>query len=382
MEKLDIPENNSLDSLEGVEEMPLKENAESDAKHLERAQTYWESRLKSEHRIETPQKDECIFSIVVPVYNEKVDRIKKQIDSLRAQSIGVNSFEVIYVVNNGVIAEGSENEDILRQNKAMIDFLHSVNDLSVYVIDKSTKDNEILDCNVGKARNRGVAEASLRFYEAGKNGILIQTDADSYFEDTDYLTKIQSVFQDSSEIIGIAGGLVFEFDPDTDSPEIRAELEKKMERLILMKKFGILNKFIKKGKVYSSFKDNTFSGANMISKSFETAVIGGLIDEAAGEDPQFSRDLIEYGARNNKKVLGMKNDLKVITALRDSDRTPSSFKKIFDSMDLARPLEIDGQIITPELIHTLEGEALKRDGGEKLIENMRKMIEEIRVAKV
>ena len=349
--------------------------------NVERAQTYWNTRLENERRIETPQNKECIFSIVVPVYNEDVGRIKKQTESLRAQTVGLNTFEVIYVVNNAVIIEGSDQAEILKHNKEVIDFIRTITDMPVYVIDKSTEGNEIPDCNVGKARNRGVAEASIRFYEAGKNGILVQTDADSYFEDPDYLKKVQSAFEKSPDAIGIAGGLIFEFDPDTNHPERRAELEEKMERLILMKKFDILNKFITRGKTYSPFKSNIFSGANMISKSFETAVIGGLVDKPAGEDPKLSEDLIEFGKQNNKMVLGMKDELKVVTALRDSDRTPSSFKKIFDAIDLTRPLEIGGQVVTPELVETYENETLKKVGGKELLENMQKMIDELRVLK-
>lgn len=352
-----------------------------DSKKLEHAENYWHSRLETEHRIETSQNAECIFSIVIPVYNEKKDRIKKQIDSLRSQSLDSKFFEIIYVVNNGVIDEESDKADVLAQNKSVIDFINSITDFPVYVVDKSSKGNEIPDCNVGKARNRGVAEASLRFNESGKNGILIQTDADSYFEDLDYLAKIRSTFQESPDVIGIAGGLIFEFDPDTDIQEKRIELEEKVRRFILIKKFGILSKFLKKGKLYSPFNDNTFSGANMISKSFETAVIGGLVDESSGEDPQFSKDLIKYGEQNNKKVIGMKDELRVVTALRDSDRTPSSFKKVFDNIDLSKQLEIDGQIVTPELIQTYEDEARKRPEGDKLLDNMQKMIDELRFVK-
>lgn len=43
-----------------------------------RAEHYWHSRLEGEIRIEKPQDPRCVFAIVVPVFDERPDRILKQ----------------------------------------------------------------------------------------------------------------------------------------------------------------------------------------------------------------------------------------------------------------------------------------------------------------
>lgn len=351
------------------------------SKAIEKANRYWESRLAGEERIQTPQNERCQIAIVVPVFSEDVERIKKQMESLFKQSVDPSLYEVIYVVNNGVLGDDPKAEEVLLKNQKVIEFIRSTRNMPIFVIDKSTEGHEIPDCNVGKARNRGVAEASARFHEAGKNGIIIQTDADTYFDDPDYLKKILDTMKQSSDVIGIAGGLIYEFDPDTSHPEERAELEKKIERFIMIKRYEVMSRFINKGEIYSPFQNNTFSGANMISKSFESAVIGGLIDASSGEDPRFGRDLVEYGNHNNGRVIGMKDDLKVVTALRDSDRTPSSYKKLFDGIDLSKPSEVKGVKITPELIQELEKKVIEKEGGEELLGNLEKKVQELRIAR-
>jgi glycosyltransferase involved in cell wall biosynthesis len=367
--------------MEGISTENRNEKRElNEDEKLERAIQYWESRLEGEERILVSQSPNCKFCIVVPVHGEQIVRVQKQLDSLQKQTVDSSQFEVIYVVNNDVVSNNTEKEEVFRLNKKAIDFIRSVVNFPVFVMDKSSTGHEISGCNVGKARNRGVAEASKRFYENGKNGILIQTDADAYFEDPDYLKKVLAAFEEVPGTIGVAGGLVFELDPDTQDSEKRVELEEKMERFILIKKWDVLNRFLDKGERYSPFQNDTFSGANMISKSFETAVIGGLVDEASGEDPKFGRDLKDYAEQNQGKVIGMKEELKVVTALRDSDRTPSSFKKVFDQIDLSKPLEVNGQIITPEIIAEYEKRVLENEKGKELLENMEKRIQELRVA--
>jgi hypothetical protein len=306
----------------------------SESEKLAKAKKYWGTRLGGEHRIETPQNDGCEFAIVVPVYRENIERLQKQIDSLRKQSIGQEKFEIIYVINNDVPDGSPKNAEALRKNSEAITALRSIKDLPIRVIDKSSSRNEIKGCTVGKARNRGVAEASLRFYESGKNGVIIQTDADAYFEDADFLKKIHETLQASLDIIGIAGGYIYEFDPDTPDETAISELEQKIAKLILFKKWNLLKKFLADRDGHSSVNDTTFSGVDMISRSFESAVIGGLIDDNSGEDPRFGKDLMKYGKYNNRRVIGMKDDLRVVTAIRESDRTLASFKQIFDAISL------------------------------------------------
>ncbi|MCX6793121.1 MAG: hypothetical protein NTY12_03765 [Candidatus Falkowbacteria bacterium] len=358
------------------------ENKEfSDIEKLKKSNEYWDSKLNNEERISSPQNQDCEFSIVVPVYNEDNERLEKQIDSFRKQSIDSTKYEILYVVNNDLISEDLGDELIRAKNLETINMLRSIEDLPVYVIDKSSKGHEIEDCNVGKARNRGVAEASKRFYENNKNGILIQTDADTHFDDPDYLIKVQNIFKESPDVIGIAGGLVYEVDLDLKDPDKKLEQQEKINRFLMLKKWELFNRSLKKGKIESGLLKTTFSGANMISKSFETAVIGGLIDASSGEDPRFGKDLSDYANNNHKKVIGMKEELKVVTSLRDSDRTPASFKKVFDQIDLSKPLEVKGQVITPELLKEYENKIIEMENGKELIDNIEKLINGIRFSR-
>jgi hypothetical protein len=351
----------------------------SDEEKLTRATKYWQERLQHEVRVMTPQSIACKCAIVVPVYNEDVYRIQKQLMSLLSQNINIDEFEVIYVVNNDIAGRSNNDEEIHSNNKQVIDYINSLIGVPVYVIDKSTQGNEIIDCNVGRARNRGVAEASRRFYENDKNGIIIQTDADTYFEDPDYLQKVISNFSKSSDLIGVAGGLIFEFDPDVTTVEDKEIIASKVERLIYIKIWGMLQAFLS-GDADLRTTDKNFSGAHMLSRSFETAVIGGLHDVYLGEDPQFGNDLSEYAKYNGGSVIGMKDDLVIVTALRASDRTGSSLKKILDSIDLSKPLIIDDLTVDDNSIEELEKEVLKHEGGQELIERMRKSLHSLRMA--
>jgi len=316
----------------------------------ERAQHFWETKLQNEVRIKAPQNPECEFAIVIPVYKESPERILKQIESLKnQQNIDPVQFEVIYVVNNDLPNENPKSTAVIEANQKVMETLRSGSGLNIFVIDKSSAGNEIERCNVGKARNRGVAEASLRFHENGKNGVLIQTDADTYFEDQNYLSKLRNITTENPDIIGVAGGLVFEFNPDTNDKEEIVELRKKVARFVLERKWDILVQFLRDPESATPAGTKNFSGANMISRSYESAVVGGLIDANAGEDPQFGEDLEAYGAGRGQKVIGAKNDLLVVTALRESDRTASSFKKDFDQIDLEKPFMVSDPFVSETL---------------------------------
>lgn len=322
-----------------------KEKACEGINEKERAQNFWETTLQNEVRIETPQDPNCEFAIVVPVYNEKSQRILKQIESLRnQQDVDLSEFEIIYVVNNDIPSENQNSQDVTEANQTVIEGIQNIaredSNLNVYVIDKSSPGNEIEQCNVGKARNRGIAEASLRFYENKKNGVLIQTDADTYFNDPDYLAKLKNIVHLNPDAIGIAGGAILEFSPDAESEEEKRELQNKVEIMLLQKKWNRLVYFLRNPDNSTFFEDNIFFGANMISKSYESAVVGGINDTNSDEDIKFGRDLENYAAGRGQRVIEVKDELNVVTALRESDRTSASFKKVFSGIDINRPLMV------------------------------------------
>ncbi len=316
----------------------------------ERALNFWKTRLEGETRIKTPQNPQCAFAIVIPVYDEKPERLLRQIESLRnQQGIDSSAFEIIYIVNNDVPDGTEKSEKVIAANRAVLDVLNNVQGLSVFVIDKSSPGKEIKGCNTGKARNRGLAEASLRFHENKKDGILIQSDADSYFKDPDYLKKVKDILEQNSEVLGIAGGFTYEFDPDTsDSKEVEL-LKAKADRFILLKEWESMIEFLQDPASQAFFQDDSFFGANMISRSFETAVVGGWDDVNAGGNDNFAtnlKTLLVNRGQGGKGVLEMKKELLVVTALRESDRTGNSLKKYLEQIDLEKPLEGSSPLVS------------------------------------
>lgn len=302
-----------------------------------RAEWYWKERLEGEKRIEAPMDPRCEIGIVVPVRDEEPERLLRQIESLKAQKdFDPALVEVIYVVNNDVFSGSQKSQEIIEKNAAVLSVLRQDHGMRIHVIDKSSSGNEIPDCNVGRARNRGVSEMSLRFHENGRNGILLQTDADSWFEDPEYLIKVKQLFDEDPDTIGIAGGLIMRWDPDTKDLGERRKIEKKMDKFIRRKTLEELAHFLRDPDI-AARHDTHFSGAHMLSRSLESAMVGGLIDAKSGEDPQFGKDLTVHAEGHGQKVLGKRKSLFITTALRDSDRTAASFKKDFDAITLDGP---------------------------------------------
>lgn len=317
----------------------LKPYEAEDAPEMMRAKTYWRERLHGEDRIETPMHPDCKLSIVVPVFNEDVRRLSRQLISFHKQTaIKPTEFEIVYVINNDE-DDGTERALKIRaKNIHAAAYLRQDHGMAVHVIDKSSPGMTIASCNVGKARNRGVAEAGVRFYEQGKNGILLQTDADTWFEDPRHLAKICQAMEGDPRIIGIAGGLNYEWDPDAEDPTERQLLMSKLAEFKRLKQFKLLREFIagRKPDERPRFSDKRFTGAHMISRSLEVAMIGGLKDLDHGSDPLFGRALYGFADTHGQEILSLRQALYVTTALRESDRTGASFKKIFDQLDVGK----------------------------------------------
>lgn len=301
---------------------------------MERAKRYWRERLTGEQRIKEPQHPACKLGIVVPVFNEDVRRLAQQLDSLRAQKdIHPDQFEVLYVVNNDRDDGSVRALDIRAKNLHTATYLQQNQGMYVHVIDKSSPGNTIANCNVGRARNRGVAEAGVRFYEQEKNGILLQTDADTWFEDPHHLAKVCQAFEEDEEIIGLAGGLIFEWDPDAAQTERRADLQQKLKRFFRLRQYTDLRDFLLKPGVVRYAQGTRFSGAHVITRSLELAMVGGIDDTPKSGSSNFGLRLEGFAQQHGQKVLGKRTELRLVTALRESDRTGSSFKRLFDEID-------------------------------------------------
>ena len=68
------------------------------------AKKYWSDQLQKQVLINVPQDKDCQISVVVPVHNEDLTVILRQLQSIIAQkNISPNHFEVIYIVNNYIL---------------------------------------------------------------------------------------------------------------------------------------------------------------------------------------------------------------------------------------------------------------------------------------
>lgn len=299
------------------------------------------------------QSPNCKVAVVVPVYSEEPGRVLRQLESiLDQQNVDHRSLEIIYVVNNGPPpadrGERERYESAFSQNQAVLNLPIWLNreaahgeteqldtkqeelcnrirkELRVFVIDKSSPGHEIPDCNVGKARNRGLAEASYRFYRRGENGIIVQSDADTTFENPAYFASVLREFEDEN-LIGLGGGVEVIIDPDRRDDLLEETRSKVINQIIRLRQYKHLTDFIKYGEKAFNLS-SSFSGANMVSRSYESAVVGGFIDASMGEDPAFGRALGEYAELHGQKVETPKDneELSVRTALRLSDRTGAS----------------------------------------------------------
>ncbi len=372
------------------QEEDLLEGIESEKPDIQRAEEYWKKTLEGEVRIEKPINPNCEISIVIPAYNEEPERIFRQIESLEKQHMPPGSFEVIYVINNDVTGNSDRSRAVADTNARVIDLLRQNHGIPIHIIDKSSPGNEIPGCNVGKARNRGVAESSLRFQEINKNGIIIQTDADTWFEDEDYLSKVKTKMESSPDIVGIAGGLNMEWDPDTKDPQERKVLRKKIDRFFLAAMAERFSEFIREPSNFSHFK-TSFVGANMIGRSLESAAIGGVPEIKGGEDGKYGEKLEMYAKYKNKSVGSAKHELFLTTAFRESDRTASSIKKRMERIDLDKPTMVPDAFADPnaseppmvelnqEYVDKLKDAIREKDGGTEFLEDLEQLMKYIRI---
>jgi glycosyltransferase involved in cell wall biosynthesis len=307
----------------------------------QRAVAYFK-RLEGENLVGVSQSEQCEMAIVVPASDERPQNIIKLLESLLAQQeVSPEQFEVILVVNNATDDGTAAFKELFANNQAVLNLPlwanrpevdlsglpnderahieHIRNCFRFFIVDKSSPGSEMENANVGKARNRGVAEAGLRFFERGKNGILFQTDADTRLADTQFLSHMKEVFRDPRTIGGSGGGY-YEFDISTEDPAERRRLEKDRADLVMLK-------IVKRMYQYDLVREAGcgFPGFNMMSRSFETAVMGGLEDRASGEDTRFGKAMVEFSHQRGKRLFASL-DLRVATSLRESGRTHVLYK--------------------------------------------------------
>lgn len=70
-----------------------------------------------------------------------------------------------------------------------------------------------------------------------------------------------------------------------------------------------------------------------MSRSLESAMVGGVVDTPRSGSSNFGLKLEDFAQSHGQKVVGKRRELIATTALRESDRTASSFKYLFDRVD-------------------------------------------------
>lgn len=337
------------------------------------AEGYFE-RLKGERLIDIPQDPRCEIAIVVPVSNEDPEAVRRLLNSLIEQrGVDPEQYEVLAVVNNRKDDGSIDFKQRREASQAVLDMPIWANrpagDLSgrsdderrkieeirkrvrFFAIDKSSSGNELAEGGVGRARNRGIAEAAFRFFKQGKNGILFQTDADARLPDPEFLKRTLDAFADK-EVLGGTGGFYYEFPIETSDPVERAKLEKDRDDLVMLQTLKRLYQFdpreYKKGDAGAGLP-----GVNMMTRSYETAVLGGLEDMPAGEDTAFKSALRRFATARGRSLF--KDDsLKIATALRESQRTPVLFKS-FVAGESGGQKFIEDPLVMKELLRKKSG---------------------------
>lgn len=305
-------------------EQPSPQNQKESSPNEKIEQYLAEALPASEKRISETMDPRCEVSVVIPSAGER-KYFFRPIESLLNQvSVKPEQFEVIMVINNAQPKQKSnepddvfqarvaqaklgaiENQEVLKigqllmgekadielsdQERALIRRIRDAK-LRVYTVDKASE-GQLLSAekaNVGGARNRGVAEAVERFMQIRKNGLIVQTDADTAL-DEHFLQRAITTFKENQDLVGASGYLEMDTEAEQDKRMKEVHFFAGMDRLYRT----LLNYYSTKEQDLP--KRRNFTGANMISRAFETGIVGGVPEIGEKEDVKFGRRLDTIG---------------------------------------------------------------------------------------
>lgn len=306
------------------------ETAAREFERMQKVEAFIRHELSGETRVSVPMDPRCEVAVVVPAYSERDNLFLRTLRSLaRQEGVTADQFEAIVVVNNppSEPARQPGESDIDHERKlelyrvgrrenrqalAMLRYLGGTGAIPdwateeeraaleeiraagvrAYAIDKSTHGRTFPPehANVGGSRCRGVAEAVARFaHDRGRDGIIGQTDGDTRV-DVHYIAELIKAFE-NPKVVGLAGRLEFDRDASTDA--LFSELSSRAE---LMTRYGWVMEGLKQGTAPPDQRQKVmFSGANMASRAFAAALVGGVPKIAGGEDPAFGLRLADIG---------------------------------------------------------------------------------------
>ncbi len=316
------------------------------------------ARIRAEHteRISTEQDEACRVAFVVPVYDESTDRIQRMLDSLAHQDVPLGQLEVILAVNNGP-DDGSEtwrrafaaNQRVLgmevvrkgyHPDSGFPAMIPDGSRMAVHAIDLSSPGSEILECNVGKARRVALNETVSRFARRGVNGTVVHTDADCWFDEFSFVSKVLWLMSTKPDLLGLAGDSYQVLDTDDAEAE---ELAGSLRQYFLMRHYNFLADALANGD--ANFAPDQALGRCIVHRAFEGILAGGVPPIVVGEDVEFGRLLHAYAdAYESRFEHGRRWGIGAATSLRISDRTPSSIRGVF--LDQRRS---DGSVLVADV---------------------------------
>ena len=281
-------------------------------------------------RVQLPElAPACDISVCVPVCNETVERLRAQIAAFARQTFPRERFEIVYIVNND--RPNRTPQGVLRANRRAIRFLRGDHPVTVRVIDCSSPGREIIGCNVGRARNIGLHAVTARYLAQKRDGIVIQTDADTLPRSARYLTEVWKDMK-RGDVAAAAGGLAMVLDMDARTPAQRAFFRRHIGTLRHYSEWLHLVAALHATDLTPSVSSTWFSGAHTVVRAVAGVAAGGVPPAAQGEDVAFGERIKAYAARRRLRVLPRRDRWFLQTAIRESTRTGTSFGPIFDNI--------------------------------------------------
>lgn len=309
--------------------------------------------LAGQQLIAEPQAPDCTDVWIVPVRGERPDRVLRLLESLALQD-GARHIEVLLVVNNTPDDGTDKWREYYERNQAVLalpvyqgrgpaynqeleKFIYFR--LRVHAIDLSSPGRAIPGCNVGIARNRGLLEGVLRAAQRGVNVRIHHTDADCYFPDPEFRSKVAWLFNQNPRLLALAGTYFSELvlnDPESE------DLFENMEAYKLYRRYSRLYRDITRGYCDMNFNDNIMLGSCTAHRAFEAILAGGIPAVNLEEDVQFSNRLKRYAMEYGMEVdHGRRYGLGPVTAFRISDRTGACIEHRFALLNPFGPNWVD-----------------------------------------
>lgn len=288
-------------------------------------------KMSKRHKLDLPSlATSSVLSVVTPVYDEDVSRLKKQINAFNQQSIDPKLVELVYIVNNPNRTKASASA--VKNNDAALTYLKKAKSkMPIIIIDRSTKGHELEIGNVGEARNTAIHAVALRYLEQKRDGILFQTDADTLPMKKNFFANIvKEVPQD--KCVGASGGVRFVLSMDSKKKSDHAFIAKHLKTLNQYVQWYFLVKALHHPGLKPEVTPTRFSGANTITLAIASICAGGIPPLFAGSDFCFSYNMDAYAEKNGYFILPRRDQWIIATSFRESRRTKNGMGSYFETM--------------------------------------------------